>query len=375
MNDNLFIKNYRNLKELKLNSLARVNLITGKNNTGKSTVLEAIAIYASKGDINFIYQLLNERGENFRLSDSNKNATEVNVKALSSLFSEWNFSFDKNDAISIGDIENTLFGAETSSDSLLLSFVKYIEEIQKDSQGDIARRTKINIDKEHNQHFENYKVGFEIRTGNSSYIIPLDQERPYRLWFRGSMRTNFQFIRTRNIEREINGKLWDNITLTENESYVIDALKIIEPETERIAFIEDSVRDRTAVIKLKNSNTIYPLRSMGDGINRILTIILAIVNSKNGYLLLDEFENGLHYTVQEKLWQIIFNLSEKLNIQVFVTTHSDDCINGFEQVLNSSDYKSSGKLIRLENNLGFIRQVEFNSEELKTATSQDIETR
>jgi len=57
------IKNYRNLKELRINSLGRVNLITGKNNTGKSSVLEAIAIYATKGDLRLIYELLVERGE------------------------------------------------------------------------------------------------------------------------------------------------------------------------------------------------------------------------------------------------------------------------------------------------------------------------
>ena len=65
---------------------------------------------------------------------------------------------------------------------------------------------------------------------------------------------------------------------------------------------------------------------MGDGINRILTIILAMVNCENGYLLIDEFENGLHYSVQEKLWEIIFYLAKRLNIQVFATTHSNDTI-------------------------------------------------
>jgi AAA15 family ATPase/GTPase len=71
---------------------------------------------------------------------------------------------------------------------------------------------------------------------------------------------------------------------------------------------------------------------MGDGMNRILTIILALVNSDNGCLLIDEFENGLHYTVQENLWRIIFHLSKELNIQVFATTHSEDCIKGFQSV-------------------------------------------
>jgi AAA15 family ATPase/GTPase len=116
---------------------------------------------------------------------------------------------------------------------------------------------------------------------------------------------------------------------------------------------------------------------MGDGINRILSIALAAVNSENGYLLIDEFENGLHYTVQEKLWRVIFKLAKDLKIQVFATTHSNDCIMGFEEVLNSSDKSLdiSGKLFRLERKGTKIETVPFEKNELKIASEADIETR
>lgn len=114
---------------------------------------------------------------------------------------------------------------------------------------------------------------------------------------------------------------------------------------------------------------------MGDGINRILTIILALVNSENGYLLIDEFENGLHYSVQADLWEIVFFLAERLNIQVFATTHSEDCISGFEQVLNEALTTASGHLIRLDRIDGEIRQTSFDPEEMKLAGEKDIELR
>ncbi len=377
MLDSLDIKNYRNLKELRINSLGRVNLITGKNNTGKSTILEAIAIYATKGDLALIYQLLGERGENYRRTEETKNATESNIRALSSLFTNRNVSFEKEDAISIGSIENTLFGEEKSFEkSVSLRFVRYFEEIQKDNQGGIISRRRIALENELDKQLANYKIGIEIRVGSSSFVLPLDEDRPYRFGYRGlGTNESFQFIRTRNIDREINGKLFDNITLTEKEKYVIEALKIIEPSTERIAFIEETPRERTAVIKLSKNPGVLPLRSMGDGINRILTIILALVNSDNGFLLIDEFENGLHHTVQEQLWNIIFNIAQKLNVQIFVTTHSEDCIAGFENILNSPDNLLDGKLIRLDSENGTIKQVEFTANELKIANDQNIETR
>lgn len=380
MLNSLEIRNFRNLKDLKINSLGSVNLFTGKNNTGKSTLLEAVAFYAAKGDLNFLYQLLNERGENYKQNDATKDATEVNIKALSSFFSNRNIGFNQIDSLSVGIIENTLFGEQRSNESFVaIRFVKYFDEVINEVESDLNqsfRRKKVIIENEVNALLADYRIGLEFRSGSSSYIFSLDRERPYRLLLRPiGTPENYQFIRTKNIDREINGKLWDNITLSEKESYVINALRIIEPDVERIAFIEESPRERTAVVKLKSNSIVLPLKSMGDGINRILTIILALVNSDNGFLLIDEFENGLHYSVQEKLWKIIFTLSQKLNVQVFTTTHSEDCILGFENILNDKETQLEGKLIRLELIKGYVRQVEFNADELKIATAENIETR
>ncbi len=376
MLDSLYIENYRSLKDFKINHLGRINLFTGKNNTGKSTILEALALYASKGDLSLIYQLLGERGENYRHTETSKNPTETNIRTLSSLFTNRIISFEEGAAIAIGSIENSLFRNIRSTEKLItIRFVKYLEEIQKDNQG-VTTRRRITLENEVEKQFENYKVGLEIRAGKSLYTLPLDEDRLYRFSYRGLVNNeNFQFIRTRNIDREINSKLWDNITLSEKEQFVIEALKIIEPNTERIAFIEENPRERSAVIKLSNTSNVLPLKSLGDGINRILTIILALVNSDNGFLLIDEFENGLHYTVQEQLWKIIFKLSVNLNVQVFVTTHSEDCISGFESILNTPTNNVEGKLIRLDNINGNIQQVEFSSQDLKIATDQNIETR
>jgi AAA15 family ATPase/GTPase len=375
MIDSITIKNYRNLKDFKMNSLGRVNLITGKNNTGKSTLLEAIGIYATGCDWLFINQLLTDRGEYKSKESENKEAIEnINIKTLSSLFTDRTVGFEKQDAIIIESLKNS----PTNPKTLLLSsisyrFVKFFEEIIKDNQGFSRVMRQIIIDSQ-NQDLGSIKIGVEVKVNNSSYIRYLDEDlSSFRSGFTSG--NKFQFIKTRNIDRDINGRLWDSIILTEKEKYVIDALKIIEPNTERIAYIEEGSSERSAVIKLSNNNNVVPLRSMGDGINRILTIILALVNADNGYLLVDEFENGLHHTIQEKLWEIIFLLSKTLNIQVFATTHSEDCIVGFGNVLNSLDNTFDGKLIRLDNDNGVIKQVEFDAKELKIATDNDIEIR
>jgi AAA15 family ATPase/GTPase len=364
----LKVHNYRNLVDLKINSLSQINLITGKNNTGKSTLLEAITLLVSKGDIKNILQILLERGEHFRFSEDYK-TTESSVKSLSSLFNDRIISFDNNDFIEISSSNNE----KNNPNNVKFSLVKYINE---DDENLIVRKKVItNFDEDDT----NIKIGFKIEANNQTQIYTLTDGLDRfvnRIGFKNTDYTDIiKYVKTKNINKDTNSKLWDSIDLTPKEKYVIDALKIIEPRTEGITFKQVNREDRNPFIKLSNDNLIIPLESMGDGINRILTIILSLVNSENGYFLIDEIENGLHHSVQEKLWEIIFNLSEKLNIQVFATTHSEDTIKSFENIINSSSNKIEGKLIRLENKNNSIRQIEFDANELKIATDNDIEIR
>ena len=379
------IKNYRNLLNLQLNSLGRINLITGKNNTGKSSLLEAISIYINKADLNWIFSLLQERGEYYK-SNNNINPVETNLKSFSSLFFGRKVSFfEAVQAIQIGLLEDNLGGVQFSSNSIYLRIVKYVEEVikQTDIENEeriITRRKKTILDEKEENSFADSQIGIEIKGADFYVIIPFDIEKSYRIinYHQNKSIDNIQYIRTRNVESELNGRLWDNIALSPKEEYVIRALKIIEPNVERLTFINNNTtvrQERIPVVKLKNEPNVIPLKCMGDGINRILTIILALINSDNGYLLIDEFENGLHYTVQEKLWNIIFDLANELKVQVFATTHSLDCIKSFEKTLNNQTIKNDNKLIRLDISKGVIKQVEYDAEELKIATNQDIETR
>lgn len=374
----LYIKNFRNLKELKINTLGRVNLFTGKNNTGKSSVLEAIAIYASKGDLNIIHQLLKERGDNF-INELNKKSVEGVVKILSFLFYNRVINTAKKDSIIIGPISQTLLGNDSDNEGFIsIRFVHYFDEViyQNEVDGNVSKiRKRIIIDSESRNRFEEL-LGFEISSkGNQIILDPSNLRIALGQNLSVGDKENYQFIRTSNIDSEFNSKRWDEIALTYKEKIVIDALKIIEPTAERITFLGESSKERVAVVKLENNNTVLPLRSMGDGINRILTIILALVNAENGYLLIDEFENGLHYSVQKQLWEIIFKLSEQLNIQVFATTHSNDCISSFEKVLNTNNNAGYGKFIRLDKVGDIIKEVEFDASELKIAQEQNIEIR
>lgn len=372
MLNSLYIKNFRNLEELTIESLGRVNLITGKNNTGKSSVLEAVALWVTKGDLNFILNLFRKRGVDYSPTSTHEVAgtidyTDINTNALSTLFTNFKIGFQDEDAIIIKDIQN--------STELTLRFNSFIKENDTDEHGaSITTKTMYFGDVQQLPNPEDYNTGFIIILNENYISIPLNDKTLY-----GNTRRRFNDIPNYQIvypndSSRFNDSLFDKITLTEKEEYVIDALRIIDPKVQRIAFARLN-GGRKAVIKLSNDPKVRSLQSMGDGINRILTIILALVNCEEGYLLIDEFENGLHHTVQEQLWRVIFYLAEKLDIQVFATTHSWDCIEAYENVLNDEETKTDGKLIRLEHKNDKIRAVEFRKSQLKSATEFGIEIR
>jgi AAA15 family ATPase/GTPase len=377
MLQSLHIKNYKNLKDFSIGNLSRVTLITGNNNTGKSSILEAIALFAHRGDLSLLLQILSEREEYTKNSQNTVDFTERNTKQLSSLFTDRIIGFDIDNAISIGTLEDQSLVREENSDSeIFIRFVRFIDEVVNDQDGSLIRRRKLHATKVLESENLQFQIGLEIIIGSKSQIIALDEEIFLPAKPKAINKTSAcQFIRARAITRESNGVLFDNITLTAKEELVLNALKIIEPRVERIAFVGEDNQERIAVIKLQHIAVPFPIGSMGDGINRILAIILALVNCENGFLLIDEFENGLHYSAQEKLWKIIFELAKRLNIQVFATTHSEDCIHGFETALNEQDDNYMGSLFRLDSINGEIKKVEFTAEELRVASELDIETR
>jgi AAA15 family ATPase/GTPase len=346
MIESLKIKNFKNLNGLEIPHLSQINLISGQNNVGKSTLLEAIAIYTNPSQI---IKILSERDEFPIYKEENETERiNQNTNAFSSLFTDRKDEVSENNIIEISDKENTLaiqfsyFSPKTD-----IEYIKKVITITRQNKTVSILHLNSPIDS------LNQRLGID---NDSNIIIKLNTEP---------------------IGTEYIANFFDNIALTEKEDNVIEALQIIEPNLNKLAFIAESqYRFRRPIVTLKGSNQRFPLKSMGDGINHILSIILALVNCENGYLLIDEIDNGLHYSVQENLWRVIFDLAKKLNIQVFATTHSNDCINSFTEVLKEENNASIGGFYRMQKRKsGRIELVEYNSEELNSVSEHNIEIR
>ncbi len=114
---------------------------------------------------------------------------------------------------------------------------------------------------------------------------------------------------------------------------------------------------------------------MGDGMVRVLSIALSLTTSTGGVMLLDEVENGIYYEVMQKIWKMIANTARKLNVQLFVTTHSEECIRAVHQALEELKFLDDLRFYRFESLKGNTGVVCYDPNEINAALKADIEVR
>lgn len=152
-------------------------------------------------------------------------------------------------------------------------------------------------------------------------------------------------------------------------------MQILEPTVERINFTSRQTFNSGILLKLRGQDDPVPLGSMGEGMRRILSLVMAAVTVKNGFLLVDEIDTGLYYDTQTDMWRLLLEIAQRLNVQVFATTHSWDCICAFQEALAQLEDSSVGKLFRLSLRDDNIRSVAYTSDELAIAVPHSIEVR
>jgi len=361
--NSLEIRGFRGFRRLRIEHLGRINLIVGKNNVGKSSLLEALQLYASKGSPRQIWELLVARDESGPIPSVSLVEPETVLAALRYLFYGRKEVKTHSSSIQIG-------AANALNDKFLLSVGWYTERLDE-----TGRQTMEPLEPEEYNTVINAVPRFVIQIGSQPKThYPLDPYAPRRVLKPELKEIKCVFTPANGLDRGQISELWDGIALTDLEKDVLDALRIIAPGVERLSLVGDPAQRRIPIVKIKDINQPIPLRSLGDGMQRTLGIALALVNAKDGFLLIDEFENGLYYTVQPNLWRLIFQVARRLNVQVFAATHSWDCIEGFQKAANA-DKQTEGLLIRLESIKGEIASTLFDERQQGIATREQIEVR
>lgn len=383
MLSSLRIKNFRSLEDLNVSRLGNVNLIVGKNNSGKSTVLDALRVYADNASLDVLRQISIEHDEPWRLG-----TYRLPFMPFECLFHQRSFE-DTNKVISIAQ-------SLSDEDALIIKRTRLIE-IQEPFtvMTEEGEKTRLRLRRVSFEDATNGSLlapdteiegtmALSVTRGNLEVFYDLTEERLFPRTSSSNTYLPYSFIPTHLIQVDELSALNDRIVFTDFEDEVQKALKLIANEVEDVAFVELDERTPTkrsrkqAVVKVKGETKPIPLNSMGEGMSRVLQLILSILPAKDGILLIDEFENGLHFSIQEKIWGLIFDLSVRFNIQVFATTHSWDCIESFAKV--AKERREEGVLFRLERSAmpedeGKIVAIEYSEDELLTMTKANFEVR
>ena len=390
MLNSLEIKNFRILEDFKVSKLGRVNLIVGKNNSGKSSVLEALRIYAGNAHPGLLEQIAAGHDETYRLKENEQIESDIQLP-FEDLFTGRQFPQDEALAISIGELAS-------GDDALRIEHGFLIEEevVVKNESGEIeivetrTRLRRISNPSHDDSSSEAISHALFVTKGGRSFPhIRLDQSRSprYRSRIETSGTLPCSVIPTPFIPVDELADEWDKIALTEHEEVVKQALRIITPEFENLTFVRNDEDNRyprqrfsrLAKVKMSDSPHPVPLNSLGDGMLRVLQLVLKVFPAKGGFLLIDEFENGLHFSIQEKVWELLFEMAQKLDIQIFATTHSWDCIESFAKAaIARKDVE--GVLFRVgrsvkESNRGKVIATVFDEDALYNITQADVEVR
>ncbi|MDY6802692.1 MAG: AAA family ATPase [Cyanobacteriota bacterium] len=370
----LKVNNFRCFQSFELQELGRINLLVGANNSGKTSLLEAIQLLCSGGNLNSLQELMIPRGEYERNKSARRRELERELD-ISNLF--YGYEIETKTQLKI-EAAN-----EKTKENLTLSVLESesnfdLSEEFDDNSIELGRLDLF-------LHFtgqkeEKFKVPLSTAGGLST-----DYLRRRRTNGKAGIKTQFVTPLSLNISQLTS--LFDKIVLTPEENLVLEALQIIEPKIERIASVGPDKYGESStslgqkggfMVKFSDKDRPIPIGNLGDGIWRLLAIILAIISCKDGVFLVDEIDSGLHHTAMSEMWQLIWKIAKTLNVQVFATTHSNDCWRSLadvirEEKLTGENGSNEIRIHRIERSKNL--SVVFIEPEIVIASREEIEVR
>lgn len=362
----LSISGFRGLDNLEIDRMGRVTLIAGRNGTGKTTVLDAVRVFAERGHVSSLLAVLTrneEVAEHIGVDDK-----IMDIVSFEALFHGRTPEFGS--MLTVGP-------SSSSKSELRIELVpgdpRTIKPGDRLSGVTTARHPDL-------------KISFGAFEEHVPMLVDLERQ----MWAHNARWTSRGRFGDKNWPESLNycslgpglldnwelDKLWGEVALTTNEPLAIRALRFASDlGIEDVAVVPGPNRhsDRRVVVRLKSGHRV-PLRSLGDGATRLFSTAIALGSASNGFLLIDEAENGIHHSLQQEFWSFVLKTAEANNVQVIATTHSWDCIAGFAAAAREHDSPQAA-YFRLERDGFGVHVVDYGEDDLEIATAQGTEVR
>ena len=301
------IRNFKCFDDFGIDKLKRVNLIGGKNNVGKTAFMEACYVNVHAQTLESFLDAL------------------IDIKSFRDTM---NILDDRNRGKSI-DVNKTI-----------------------EHSNNIATRSNINI-AEYSIKKENGIKEHVFKFANQTIIVNAKDFYPDTVH---NIR-NIEFIDNYGLNDNDIIALYSSVQKKDKEAYLNNAINTFDNMIEAFKIIDEKPQ-------CKVNGKYLELSEFGDGLRQYISIICALFSCEDGYLFLDEIENGIHYTQFDRLWQIIFNISREQNVQVFATTHSKECIESYARVSAGQDDDDIGFLEFGRDTKGTVKALSIGNEQL-----------
>ncbi len=359
------IQGFRGINNLQIEDFDLINLFVGKNNACKTTILEALFLVAGISNpeliarINAFRKLIITEEEDFRfifynLEDKNKLNIFANFMDNSSreLVIEPglkdNIEPDKKD-YKIKDPEQD-------------NFLKFDTLYKDQSLKELI--FKIKIKRSENKKAKDYQTRLYMEKGN----LIFKEIKNFIEEITGVFLPPQNFM-SLNLSKEL-----EEVIINKKKQEIIEILKIIDFNIEDITF----GANRMIYFDI-GINRLIPINLAGDGVLRLLSIILALYNAKNGVVFIDEIENGLHFGVMQKLWTILYKTAKKFNVQIFATTHNIETLSHLKVAVDELKEENFSEAVRCFTIRKFddcnLKAYRYNYNEFKFAIEHNIEMR
>jgi hypothetical protein len=345
------IQNFRGFSEFSISSLAQVNLIAGANDVGKTALLEAIFLLLGESNVGLVHRLSAFRGlEKFqgrpedigewfwtplfhKLNTHTTICIQGQVESAKSRKLEMKVVPRTSVPIALGETA----GKSVSANALRLTYT--------DASGE---------------------------TQTAQLLVGADGLRVEPPAPPTSLPGYFLSARKGNLALEEDAKLFGDLIVLREPYDLLAALRLIEPKLMRLSPIPSP--GGTIIYGDVGLGQMLPLTLLGDGLGRLASIVLRLVMAPNGVVLVDEIENGLHYSVLAKVWAAIAEATQYSGAQVFATTHSWECARAAHEAFSARD-SYDFRLHRLEHSNGIIRAVTYDQKLLTMALANGMEVR
>lgn len=364
--NSMTIKSLRGIRDLELKDFGDVNIILGDNNSGKTTVLEAIKLF-KREDFSNVITTLRERTINslptiddlVNLFNNKSNTIDISIDSSigkKNIFLDYSLKdivFNKEIFLGSQDDKN--------NESQILSFLIEKGKIDGTTIPQINGTYKID-DKEEKYSYVSLDFFYNlIRKNEKEDLLKIISESPYDHF-------------------SVNSHMISSIK--ENEAYYrvfIEVLRLFDESINKVELLT-----KTNYITNSQEPEIYiqrgdenpmPLKNYGDGIKKVVCISAMIARSVNGILLIDEIETSLHHNYYLDVLFFLIKVSKKYNIQLFITTHSSEIIDVFSKYNSDNSLKSAIKFYTLKKKENKTSSRTLNDKEVIRYNNLGLEVR